>query len=313
MPTHRQVLPQLDGPIFLTDGGIETSLIFDQGIDLPLFASYPLLDTEDGRRALRTYLEPYLDIAEAHGLGFVMETPTWRANADWGAQLGHDAADLDRINRAAVAFAAATRTGRRPSIPIVVSGTIGPRGDGYVVGDVMEPEEARSYHDAQVATFADTEADLVTAMTITTWQEAAGIVLAAHDREVPVVIGFTVETDGRLPSGDRLADAIDAVDTVTGGGPVYYMINCAHPEHFAAVLDPSEPWTPRVRCIRANASTMSHDELNEAAELDSGDIDDLARRYAALTLAMPWVNVLGGCCGTDHRHVAAIARAVTAA
>lgn len=311
MPTHRHALPQLDGPVFLTDGGVETSLIFDQGIDLPLFASYPLVATEDGRRALRTYLEPYLDIAEEHGLGFVMETPTWRANADWGAQLAHDAADLDRANRAAVAFAAAMRTSRGASVPIVLSGTIGPRGDGYVVGEVMEAEQARDYHDAQIATFADTEVDLVTAMTITTWQEAAGIVLAAQDRELPVVIGFTVETDGRLPSGDQLADAIDAVDAVTGAGPAYYMINCAHPEHFAAVLDPSELWTTRIRCIRANASTMSHDELNEADELDAGDIDDLAQRYAALTRAMPWVNVLGGCCGTDHRHVAAIARAVT--
>jgi homocysteine S-methyltransferase len=307
MTTYRHQLPQIDADLFLTDGGIETSLIFDQGLDLPLFAAYPLLDSDEGREALRTYLRPYLDIAASHGLGFVIETPTWRANADWGAQLGHDAAHLDRVNRDAVQFAMATRAERASAAPIVVSGCIGPRGDGYVVDQVMTPEDAASYHAAQIGSFAAAGADLVTAVTMTTAEEATGVVLAAKRHNMPVVIGFTVETNGRLPSGTPLADAITATDAATDSWAAYYMVNCAHPTHFVDALDPEQPWTARIRSIRANASTMSHEELNEAAELDSGDIAELARWYGTLRQMLPRINVVGGCCGTDHRHIAAIA------
>ncbi len=307
MARYRTALPQLHGDVFLTDGGIETSLIFDQGLDLPLFAAYPLLDTEEGRAALDRYLGPFLDVARRHGTGFVIETPTWRANADWGAQLGHDASELDRINRLAVSVAATTRDSADIDAPVLISGLIGPRGDGYVPGDLMTADEAAAYHGTQIATFADTEADLVTAITMTNVDEAIGIVAAAAALEMPVVIGFTVETDGRLPSGDSLADAITAVDAATDGWAAYYMVNCAHPTHFVDVLDPSAPWTARIRSVRANASTMSHDELNEAEELDAGDPVDLAARYLSLREMLPRINVVGGCCGTDHHHVAAIA------
>ena len=190
-----------------------------------------------------------------------------------------------------------------------ISGLLGPRGDGYVPGDVMSADEAAEYHGTQLATFADTDADLVTAITMTNVAEAIGIVAAAASLEMPVVIGFTVETDGRLPSGDSLADAITAVDAATGGWAAYYMVNCAHPTHFVDVLDPSAPWTTRIRSVRANASTMSHDELNEAEELDAGDPQDLAARYLSLREMLPRINVVGGCCGTDHQHIAAIAAA----
>jgi S-methylmethionine-dependent homocysteine/selenocysteine methylase len=310
MARYRTALPQLRGDVFLTDGGIETSLIFDQGLDLPLFAAYPLLDTEEGRAALDRYLGPFVEVARAHGTGFVIETPTWRANADWGAQLGHDASDLDRLNRLAVSVAETTRESAGLAAPVLISGLIGPRGDGYVAGDLMSAQEAAEYHGAQIATFADTEADLVTAITMTNVPEAIGIVTGAADRGMPVVIGFTVETDGRLPSGEPLADAITAVDDATDGWAAYYMVNCAHPTHFVDVLDPMAPWTARIRSVRANASTMSHDELNEAEELDSGDPTDLAARYLALREMLPHINVVGGCCGTDHRHVAAIASAL---
>lgn len=307
MARYRTALPQLHGDVFLTDGGIETSLIFDQGLDLPLFAAYPLLDTEEGRAALDRYLGPFLEVARRHGTGFVIETPTWRANADWGAQLGHDASELDRINRLAVSLAAATRDAAGIEAPVLISGLIGPRGDGYVPGELMTADEAAEYHGCQIATFADTDADLVTAITMTNVAEAIGIVAAAAALEMPVVIGFTVETDGRLPSGDSLADAITAVDAATDGWAAYYMVNCAHPTHFVDVLDPSAPWTTRIRSVRANASTMSHDELNEAEELDAGDPQDLAARYLSLREMLPRINVVGGCCGTDHHHVAAIA------
>jgi len=310
MALYRNSLPQLSGEIFLIDGGIETSLIFDQGLDLPLFAAYPLLDTVEGRAALRIYLAPYLDLASEHGTGFIIETPTWRANADWGAQLGHDAAELDRINRLAVDVALETRHSCEVVAPVLISGLLGPRGDGYVVDQVMTPADAAAYHHAQIATFADTEADLITAITMTTAEEATGVVLAAKALNMPAVIGFTVETDGRLPSGMSLGEAITAVDNATDSWAAYFMINCAHPTHFADALDSSEPWTTRIRSIRANASMMSHEELNEAEVLDAGDPADLAARYLSLREMLPRINVVGGCCGTDHRHIAAIAQAL---
>ena len=311
MAAYRHALPQLDDRMFLTDGGIETCLIFHDGIDLPYFAAYPLLEHDEGRNALRNYLSPYLECARDAGTGFVIETPTWRANADWGRLLDHDADALDRINRIAVDEALRMRNEAALEMPVVISGLIGPRGDGYVADTAMSPDEACDYHRAQVSTFADTEADLVTAITMTNTDEAIGLALAARDAAIPIVLGFTVETDGRLPSGATLGDAINTVDDATDAGPAYYMINCAHPTHFASVLDPEARWVARIRGVRANASTMSHAELDEATELDAGDPQDLAVRYRVLRDQLPTLNVFGGCCGTDVRHIAAIAQAIT--
>lgn len=200
MPSDRSHLPQPRGGWFLTDGGLETSLIFHEGIDLPAFAAFTLLRDEPGREILRRCLRPYLDLAARYGTGFVLETPTWRASRDWGARLGYDEAALVSANRDAIALCAGLRDERPDTAgPIVVSGCIGPRGDGYVAGAPMSAAEARRFHALQVDLFAACGADLVTAITMTCAAEAAGIALAAKDADVPVVISFTVETDGHLP------------------------------------------------------------------------------------------------------------------
>jgi len=127
---------------------------------------------------------------------------------------------------------------------------------------------------------------------------------------VPAVISFTVETDGRLPSGQPLVEAVEQVDLETDGGPAYFMINCAHPTHFEHLFeDPELAWTERILGLRANASTRSHAELDQAEDLDDGDPEDLGERYAQLRRHLPELRVLGGCCGTDHRHVTAITTA----
>lgn len=311
MTRDRAALPMLEDRLFLTDGGSETWLIFDRGLDLPEFASYPLLATADGRAIFVEYLAPYLKTARELGCGFVIETPTWRASADWGAKLGHDATELDRLNRLAVAEAVTARAAAALDAPVVISGNIGPRRDAYIGDTAMTADEAAEYHHAQIATFADTDADLVTALTITNVEEATGLALAAQALRMPIVIGFTVETDGRLPTGTTLADAITAVDAATEIWPSYYLINCAHPTHFVGALDPGAAWAHRIRALRANASAMSHAELDEAEELDAGDPADLAAHYRLLRDMMPWISVVGGCCGTDHRHVDAIGRALT--
>jgi S-methylmethionine-dependent homocysteine/selenocysteine methylase len=309
MSIHRDSLPQLSGGLFLADGGLETTLIFHDGFELPEFASFTLLDDEAGDAALEHYFEPYLDVARQHGVGVVFETATWRASPDWLEKLGYPPEDLERLNRLAIDQLAKLRSRHEDARPFVISGNVGPRGDGYDPDVLLGVEEAQRYHSAQIDTFRDTEADMVTALTMTHDEEAIGVAHAARDAGLPVVISFTVETDGRLPTGQELGDAIDAVDGATGSFPSYYMINCAHPSHFAHVLEPGVPWLARIRGLRANASTLSHAELDEATELDEGDPEKLADHYRRLRSVLKELNVMGGCCGTDHRHIAAIVRA----
>ncbi len=312
MALHRSNLPQLSGGDFLTDGGLETSLVFLHGIELPCFAAFPLVASEDGRETLRTYFNPYLEIARQRNLGFILDTVTWRANADWGAKLGYGARDLADILRMSVTFACELRNAfATKDTPIVINGIIGPRGDGYRADHRMGSEEAEQYHAPEVEVFCDTAADMVSAMTLTYPEEAIGIVRAAQTRGVPIAISFTVETDGRLPSGDTLQEAIRKVDDATGAGPIYYLINCAHPKHFESTVATQGPWLARIRGVRANASALSHAELDAATELDAGDPEDLGRRYRSLRDRLTGLCVLGGCCGTDHRHIAAICESCT--
>jgi homocysteine S-methyltransferase len=292
----------------LTDGGLETTLVFHEGIELPHFAAFPLLDDPDGRAALRRYFEPFLTLAREHGAGFQLDTPTWRANRDWGERLGYDRAALDRVNRDAVAFARELAAAA-PGVDVRVNGVVGPRGDGYVVEERMTAEEARAYHGDQVASFAAAGADVVSAITMTYPEEAIGFVRAAADAGMPAIVSFTVETDGRLPDGSPLAEAVEAVDRATDGFAEAFMLNCAHPTHFEGVVAGGGRWKERIRGLRANASTMSHAELDAAEELDAGDPDDLAARYVAVRESLPRLSILGGCCGTDRRHVTAIAAA----
>ena len=290
--------------LFLGDGGLETTMIFREGFDLPCFASYVLLRDAAGVEALRRYYLGYLEIAQRNRTGFTLDTPTWRANADWGAQLGDSPAALAEINRAAVALAEEIRAeAERPETPIAICGTIGPRGDAYAPEELMSAEEAERYHAPQVATFAEAGADMVAAYTLTHPGEAAGIVRAAVAAEMPVAIAFTLETDGRLPDGQSLREAIELVDAETDGAAAYFMVNCAHPTHFASVIEEGGEWLRRLGGIRANASSRSHAELDEATELDDGDPAALGAEYRALKAHLPHALVLGGCCGTDQRHV----------
>jgi S-methylmethionine-dependent homocysteine/selenocysteine methylase len=298
-----QELPQLTGDrIFITDGGIETDLIFHHGLELPYFAAFTLLADEAGTAVLRKYFERYLEIARKHDVGMLLDTVTWRASPDWGERLGYSPDELAAANRRAVALAQEIRDAHA-GIPILINGCIGPRGDAYSPDELMAPIEARRYHSVQIATLADAGVDLITALTITNVGEAVGIVRAANRSRVPVVISFTVETDGRLPSGQELGEAIEDTDASTYSAPAYYMINCAHPSHFMDALHADGPWIERIRGVRANASTKSHAELDESDELDEGDPAELAADYQALLDRLPNLTVIGGCCGTDHRHV----------
>jgi homocysteine S-methyltransferase len=293
----------------VTDAGLETWLIFERDIELAAFAAYPLAGTASGRALLAEYYEHYLSIAEQAGAAVELEAATWRASPGWAAALGQDRPTLARLIESSVDVVHELRSRWTGSQPFLVGGAVGPRSDGYRLDAAMDADEAADYHSFQIDCLAGTPVDLVTAMTLAYADEAIGISRAAAAAGLPVVISFTVETDGRLASGSSLAEAIEATDAATGGYPLHYMINCAHPSHFAHVLDGSAGWAGRIGGVRANASTLSHAELDVLEGIDPGDPDDLARRYVALRSALPGLHVVGGCCGTDHRHVEAITTA----
>jgi len=311
---YRRNLPQLlPEKIFVSDGGVETTLVFHDGVDLPDFAAFTLLKNESGRTLLRRKFCDYADIARKRGVGIVLESSTWRANSDWGTRLGYSADELARANERAIELLEGIRNEYEDDkTTVVISGMIGPRGDGYDPKNFMTEEEAEEYHRLQIETLAKTNADMVGAQTMTYADEAIGIARAAKKAGMPVVIGFTVETDGNLPSGEALKVAITRVDEATDNYPVYYMINCAHPTHFKQAIEPGAAWVERIFAVRANSSTKSHAELNESAVLDEGDPVDLGKQYKELRRIMPKLHILGGCCGTDPRHVDEIAKACTA-
>jgi S-methylmethionine-dependent homocysteine/selenocysteine methylase len=308
MPLYRNALPQLDGSLFLTDAGLETDLIFNHGIEIRAFAAHTLLPDPQAMALVERYFEGFLALAADLNTGFILDTVTWRAHSHWSAELGETAAELREANERAVAFAAGLREKSANARPIVLNGVIGPRGDAYRPDRRISADDAERYYAEQLGWLAATEVDMVTALTFNQAGEAVGLVQAARAAGLPVVVSFTVETDGRLPDGQPLDEAIALVDAETAGGAAYFMVNCAHPDHFADELGGA--WAQRIRGIRANASRRSHAELDEASELDAGDPDELGKDYAELLRRLPWLNVFGACCGADLRHGNSIARSV---
>lgn len=304
MASYGDNLPQCEDNIFITDGGLETVMVFHKQLDLPEFAAYDLLRDQPGYETLFDYYKTYVQLARQYGVGLVLETPTWRANRDWGKKIGDSAQQLREFNIRSVKLIEHIRQeyGDENTV-IVISGCLGPRGDGYRPEQMMTAQQAREYHQEQIATFAQTNVDMVSAMTLNYIDEAVGVSMAAREHNLPVSISFTVETDGRLPTGDSLEQAITAVDRATDMAPAYYMINCAHPTHFAHLFQAPAPWHERIRGLRANASCLSHAELDEAETLDDGNPLEFGRQLGALKAILPRLTVLGGCCGTDHRHI----------
>jgi homocysteine S-methyltransferase len=298
-------LPQLDGQMFVTDGGMETDLIFHHGVDLPCFAAFPLLDTAAGRDLLTSYYDGYAAIAEHAKVGLLLESPTWRASSDWGERLGYTGSDLARINGAAITMLAGLRERYSLAVPdVLISGMVGPRRDGYSQQARMDQAEAAAYHRPQAEAFAEAGADMLTALTLTDPDEAIGVSEAARAAGLPAAISFTLETDGSLPSGGTLAQAIRDVDAAAR--PEYFLVNCAHPTHIAPALAEPGPWRERIAGLRYNASAKSHAELDEAEDLDEGDPALIASVHRQLRDLLPGLAVVGGCCGTDTRHVAAL-------
>jgi len=309
MGKYRNHLPQMTRSTFMTDGGLETDLIFNKGIELPEFAAFDLLNSDEGKQILKKYYEDYIVIAKENCKGFVLELPTYRANPDWITKLGYSLEYLSTILNAAINELGVLRSEfEDENFKIPISFCVGPRGDGYVPDSIMTIKEAEDYHSHQIKIVSKTNADLISALTMNYNDEAIGIANAAKKHGIPAVISYTVEKDGSLPSGQSLKDAINSIDKITDNYVSYFMINCAHPEHFENILEPREMWTKRIKGLRANASNKSHAELDESETLDVGDKQQLAKDYNNLKNLLPGLNVIGGCCGTDHTHLEVICR-----
>ncbi len=310
--THRPAPPQTSSEPFLTDAGCETDIIFNRGTEIREFAAHTLLEDDHGRRVLGDYFREFLGLASDVNAGMVLDTPTWKAHPYWAADLGIDPLELQRANREAVVFSQSLRDEFASSgLAIAINGLVGPRGDAYAPDFLLAVDEAQSYHATQIGWLVDAGVDMVTALTFTQSDEAIGVVRAADTAGVPVVVSFTVETDGTLPTGESLGHAIEAVDNATDSAAAYFMVNCAHPDHFLGVIDDAA-WASRIEGIRCNASRQSHAELDAAEVLDDGDPVEFAAGYVALKEALPSLKVFGGCCGSDLRHVTEVAHVVLA-
>lgn len=308
MTRYRDRLPQLSGDCFLTDAGMETDLIFNHGINIRELAAHTLLPEAAGREAMARYFRHFLSLTLETQAGFILDSQTWKAHMHWAEDLGATEDELRHSNQNSVEFIAGLRDEfEKNTKPIVLNGLIGPRGDAYAPEVEIAAQEAEEYHAKQISWLAGTDIDMVTALTFTQSDEAIGVVRAANKVGLPIAVSFTVETDGNLPTQQPLNEAIDAVDKATGAGAAYFMVNCAYPDHFSNVLENAE-WARRIRGIRCNASRKSHAELDQSETLDDGDPIEFGDQYRAIKAKMPWLNIFGGCCGSDLRHVTQIAR-----
>ncbi|UOQ60150.1 homocysteine S-methyltransferase family protein [Leucobacter rhizosphaerae] len=287
----------------LADGGIETSLAEALGHELPEFAAFVLLDSVEGRDALRAYFRPYVELAEASDLPLTLDTPTWRANADWGALLGYDAERLAAANADAVALVRSCDDAGRA----VINGCVGPRWDDYVADARMSAEEATAYHAPQVTALAEAGADRVTSVTTLDADEGIGVVRAAVAVRIPAAVSFVVGADGRLADGSSLVDAIAAVDAATDAAALGFLVNCAHPDEVRTGLEGSagSPELDRLIGFRLNAARHGDDGPGDAPA-------DFAEAEWRLSSVVPTAATFGGCCGTDTSHLAELAARIVA-
>lgn len=293
--------------VVLGDSGLETTLIYDEGWELPCFATFPFMKSERGRQRLKQYWMDHIDFAEnSKCSSFLLGGIGWRCNRDWGTKLGYSQSALDEFIRLSVSDQIALRAEKETDrIKILLVGNMGGRGDGYKPESLMTSEEARDYHRHQISTYKALEIDVLLFNTVSYIDEALGVAEAAKCLDMPILLSFTLEMDGCLPSGQTLADAIRSIDTATNSYPIGYLINCVHPgqalDHLLCYR--SEAWTCRLLGVKGNASRKSHAELNDSLTLDRGDVEDFGECYRQLREVYPGMNIFGGCCGTDLDHL----------
>lgn len=291
--------------IFMINGGLETTLIYKYNLELPFFSCIDLFKNVNTKKIIYQYYLEYLKVAQKYNSFIIIDTPTWRFNKDWASKLGYNEIELLNRNKEAVVLISKLKNDYNN---IIISGKIGPKYEGYFISEKMSIEESKNYHSTQIKTFSELNIDIITASAMNYVEEAIGISYSAKDKSIPLVISFTLNNDSKLPSGMALEDAINYIDYITNEYPIYYMINCVHPKYFIELLriNKDKKWINRIRGIRPNASSKSHEELEKLNKLDSGNIDELANYCKEIKNICPNINIFGGCCGTNINHVESI-------
>jgi len=303
--------PRLDGKFYLTEGGAETEILYKWGFELPEFAMFPLLDNSEADAVIRGMYRRYFDVAEAHDTGLLILGHDYRASPDWGAKLGYTPEALVEMQHRTIQFLTDMRTEYEGRVTdVYVGGCIGPRGDAYGTGGDITESEAEDYHSVQLTTLKETDADMAVAVTLNNIPEAVGIVRAAAAIGFPVGISLTLTTQGRLRSGPSLREAVESIEEATGGTAAWFGTNCAHPLEFEPAIADSGAWTERLRYIRPNAVKMEQVALCKLGHLEDGDPVELGEQMGDVARRFPRADILGGCCGTDERHLAEIAKNV---
>lgn len=305
-------LPQLNGDIYLTEGGIETYIMYKKGFELQNFSLFHLLNDDVAAAEIKEYLRKVMAVAERNDVGLIMCGPLYRASRDWGDLLGYSTEELAAVNHRCIEmFEELASESKLARDRILFSGVVGPRGDAYNLNTSITADEAEAYHSEQIATLDRAGADFITGLTLNSAEEAIGIARAAKAVGIPVVISFTLDKQGELRPGQTLRKAIAHVDDATESAPAYYMINCTHPIDFAPAFEPGD-WTKRLGGIRPNASSLAKGVLCKLGHLEEGDPAELGQQMAELARRYPHLSVWGGCCGTDDAHLDEICRSVRA-
>jgi S-methylmethionine-dependent homocysteine/selenocysteine methylase len=309
----QDIPPRLDGRFYLTEGGTETEVLYKWGFELPEFAMYPLLDNAEAHEVIKNIYRRYFEAAERHDTGMLILGHDYRASPDWGAKLGYSPEGLAEMQRRTIEFLDGMRREYEGRVrDVYIGGCIGPRGDAYGTGGDISEAEAEAYHSVQLTTLGSTRADLAVATTFNNIPEAVGVVRAAERIGIPIGVNLTLTTEGRLRSGPTLREAVETIEERTNGAAAWFGTNCAHPLEFAGALADAGPWLERLRCIRPNAVQMDQIALCKLGHLEDGDPVELGQQMGEVARLLPRADILGGCCGTDERHLGEIAKNVNA-
>tara|TARA_R110002074_G_scaffold203294_2_gene371174 strand:+ start:1454 stop:2410 length:957 start_codon:yes stop_codon:yes gene_type:complete len=307
---YRNNLPQLAGHDMTTQGGTWTWLQYVDGFELKHFCGFDLLNDPRGVVALRDYHRKIIEAVIPFQFGILLEGIHYRASRDWGKLIGYSREGLKEINIRGVEFYRdLANEYESDSNPIPISGVIGPQGDAYDTGITPEAAEAEDYHSEQIETLKQAGADLITGATFSGVEEAIGITRAAKALEMPIVISFITNSDGRLDGGETMREAVEKVDAATNNAPAYYMINCGHPTEFESALEEKD-WTKRLGGFMPNAVAMEKLSLCSLGHLEDGNPEELGIQMGEIATRFPHIHVWGGCCGTDSRHLGQIAKRV---
>ncbi|MCB8822139.1 homocysteine S-methyltransferase family protein [Microvirga rosea] len=299
------------GVVFLTDGGIETRLIYEFSLGLRDFASFPELFDSRGRAALRKVYTSYLDVAAQSGRPMLIGSPTWRAHPDGLRHAGFgEPDDLTRVNTEAVSFLRELRREMKLEKQVYIAGVIGPRGDGYRAEGAPQTEEAQHYHHAQARALADAGVDFLYAPTFASRTELIGVALAMAGTGCTYALAPVINGHGDLPDGSSLSEVISFIDATVQPRPLYYLTGCVHASTFSdAVADDDrlQPLMPkRLVGMKANASALPPEKLNDLDHVEGDEPAAFARGILNLHNKYS-LRILGGCCGTDAGHIRALA------